>query len=125
MDRLSAIAAFRAVVDHGGYAAAARAVGRSKTALSKAVADLEAQLGVRLLQRSTRRMALTDPGRQFHARCVQLLADLEEAEAEATPKPTEVDTSHKILTTRAAEEVGIWTTRNVDYDEVEFTGARK
>jgi len=83
MDRLSAIAAFRAVVDHGGYAAAARAVGRSKTALSKAVADLESQLGVRLLHRSTRRMALTDPGRQFHARSVQLLADLEDAEAEA------------------------------------------
>ena len=90
MDRLSAIAAFRAVVDHGGYAAASRAVGRSKTALSKAVADLESELGVRLLQRSTRRIALTDPGRQFHGRCVLLLADLEDAESEARNAQTNV-----------------------------------
>ena len=90
MDRLSAISAFRAVVDHGGYAAAARAVGRSKTALSKAVADLESALGVRLLQRSTRQIALTEPGRQFHARSVQLLADLEDAEAEARDAQTNI-----------------------------------
>ena len=90
MDKLSAIAAFRAVVDHGVYAAAARAEGRSKTSLSKAVADLESQLGVRLLQRSTRRIALTDPGRQFHARCVQLLADLEDAEAGARDAQTNI-----------------------------------
>lgn len=83
MDRLAAMYAFRAVVDCGGFAAAARTSGRSKTALSKAVADLETHLGVRLLQRTTRRLALTDAGRQYHARCASLLADLEESESEA------------------------------------------
>jgi DNA-binding transcriptional LysR family regulator len=83
MDRLAAMYAFRAVVDHGGYAAAARALGRSKTALSKAVSDLESHLGVRLLQRSTRQISVTEAGRRFHARCVQLLADLEDTEGEA------------------------------------------
>ena len=83
MDRLAAMSAFKAVVDYGGYAAAARGGGRSKTALSKAVADLEAHLGVRLLQRTTRRLALTDAGRQYHARCTTLLAELDDADSEA------------------------------------------
>lgn len=83
MDRLAAMSAFKAVVDYGGYAAAARGSGRSKTALSKAVADLEAHLGVRLLQRTTRRLSLTEAGRQYHARCTTLLAELDEADGEA------------------------------------------
>lgn len=82
MDRLTAMYAFRAVVDHGGYAAAARALGRSKTGLSKAVTDLESHLGVRLLQRSTRKVVVTEAGRQYYVRCVQILADLEDSEGE-------------------------------------------
>ncbi len=69
---------FVAVVRHRGFSAAARATGIEKSRLSRRVAELEAQTGVRLLQRSTRRIALTEAGEQFYARC---LAVVEEAEA--------------------------------------------
>jgi DNA-binding transcriptional LysR family regulator len=81
-DRYGGIRAFVAVAEHGGFAAAAPALGLSPSAVGKAVQRLEARLGVRLLQRTTRAVALTDDGRRFHARCVQALADLAEAEAE-------------------------------------------
>lgn len=69
---------FVAVVRHRGFSAAARATGIEKSRLSRRVAELESQIGVRLLQRSTRRMALTEAGELFYARC---LAVVEEAEA--------------------------------------------
>jgi len=69
---------FVSVVRHRGFTAAARATGIEKTRLSRRVAELEKQLGVRLLYRSTRRIALTEAGEQFHERC---LAVVEEAEA--------------------------------------------
>ncbi len=91
MDRLQAMLAFRAVADSGSYSAAARQIGRSKALVSRLVADLESHLGARLLNRTTRRVSLTDVGRTYHARCVQLLADLDELEssardAQATPR---------------------------------------
>lgn len=81
-DRYGGIRAFVAVAEHGGFAAAAPALGLSPSAVGKAVQRLEIRLGVRLLQRTTRAVALTEDGRRFHARCVQALADLAEAEAE-------------------------------------------
>lgn len=81
MDRLHAMRAFRSVADTGSFSAAGRALGRSKTVVSKLVADLEAHLGTRLLHRTTRRVSLTEAGRAYHARCVQLLSDLEEMES--------------------------------------------
>lgn len=60
MDNLNDLAYFVAVVDHGGFSAAARATGLEKTRLSRRIAALESRLGVRLLQRSTRRIALTE-----------------------------------------------------------------
>ena len=91
MDRLHAMLAFRAVADTGSFSAAGRALGRSKTVISKLVADLEGHLGARLLNRTTRSVSLTEVGRQYHARCVQLLADLDEMEgiareAQASPR---------------------------------------
>ena len=91
MDRLHAMLAFRAVADTGSFSAAVRALGRSKTVISKLVADLEGHLGARLLNRTTRSVSLTEIGRQYHARCVQLLADLDEMEgiareAQASPR---------------------------------------
>jgi len=91
MDRLHAMLAFRAVADSGSFSAAGRALGRSKTVISKLVADLESHLGARLLNRTTRSVSLTEVGRQYHARCVQLLADLDELEgiareAQASPR---------------------------------------
>jgi DNA-binding transcriptional LysR family regulator len=80
MDRLQAITAFTRVVETGSFARAADRLGVSVSAVSRHVADLEAHLGVRLLNRTTRRLSLTEPGRAFHERSVQLLADLDEAE---------------------------------------------
>ncbi|MBU6484915.1 MAG: LysR family transcriptional regulator [Betaproteobacteria bacterium] len=80
MDRFQVIASFAKVVESGSFARAADRLGASVSAISRQVADLEAHLGVRLLNRTTRRLSLTESGRGFYERCVQLLADLEEAE---------------------------------------------
>ncbi len=69
---------FVSVVKHQGFSAAARATGVEKTRLSRRIAALEARLGVRLLQRSTRSIALTEAGQRFYAHC---LAAVEGAEA--------------------------------------------
>jgi DNA-binding transcriptional LysR family regulator len=81
MDRFQAVRAFVRVVELGSFAKAAARLGMSTSAVSRQVADLEAHLSVRLLQRTTRRLSLTDTGQSFYERGVQLLADLEEAEA--------------------------------------------
>ena len=83
MDRFHAIAAFAKVVETGSFARAAERLGVSVSAVSRQVADLEAHLDSRLLNRTTRRLSLTESGRVFYERCVQLLADLEEAEQSA------------------------------------------
>lgn len=69
---------FAAVVDHGGFSAAGRALGVPKSRLSKRVAQLEERLGVRLLQRTTRRFVVTEVGERFVTHC---RAVLEEAQA--------------------------------------------
>lgn len=69
---------FASVVQHNGFTAAARATGLEKTRLSRRVAELEQRVGLRLLQRSTRSIALTEAGERFYARC---LAAVESAEA--------------------------------------------
>jgi DNA-binding transcriptional LysR family regulator len=83
MDRLGAIQVFAQVVESGSFAKAAERLGLSTSATSRHVADLEAHLQTRLLNRTTRRVSLTESGRAFYERAVQLLADLEEAEQEA------------------------------------------
>src|SRR3982751_1424511 len=83
MDRFEAMEAFTRVVEMGSFARAAERLDVSGSSVSRHVSDLEAHLGARLLNRTTRRLSLTEPGRVFHERCVQLLADLEEAEASA------------------------------------------
>lgn len=69
MEDLNDLYYFAAVVQHNGFSAAARATGVEKTRLSRRVAELERRLGVRLLQRSTRRLALTEAGQRFHVLC--------------------------------------------------------
>jgi DNA-binding transcriptional LysR family regulator len=75
---------FAAVVDAGSFVRASESLDMSKAAVSRYVADLEQRLGVRLLQRTTRKLSLTEEGRSFHGRCKALLAELEEAESEIT-----------------------------------------
>ncbi|MCB8881221.1 LysR family transcriptional regulator [Acidisoma cellulosilytica] len=81
MDRLSGLDAFVGTADLGSFAAAGRVLGLSASAVGKAVSKLEAQLGVRLFQRSTRSIRLTEEGRMFHERCRRILDDLGDAEA--------------------------------------------
>ena len=80
MDTLSGITVFSAVAEAGGFTAAARTLGLSKSAVSKQVAELEDRLGARLFDRTTRRVALTEIGRAYHARCRRILDDAREAE---------------------------------------------
>lgn len=70
MEDLNDLYFFAAVVQHNGFTAAARATGVEKTRLSRRVAELEQRVGLRLLQRSTRSIALTEAGERFYARCV-------------------------------------------------------
>ena len=86
MDRFLEMQAFNAVVEAGSFVKASQALAMSKAAVSRYVVDMETRLGVRLLHRTTRRLALTDAGQVFHARSKELLAELEEAEAEATSR---------------------------------------
>ncbi len=72
---------FAQVVEHGGFTAAARALGLPKSRLSRRLAHLEDQLGIRLIQRTTRRFALTEVGQDYHRRCLAMLAEAEAADA--------------------------------------------
>ncbi|MGV3681559.1 MAG: LysR family transcriptional regulator [Acidovorax sp.] len=83
MDHLDTLRCFIAVADAGGFAAAARRLGVSATAVTRAIAALEARLSVLLFQRSTRTVRLTEAGERFLADCRPLLTDLHEAEQAA------------------------------------------
>jgi len=84
MDRLAAIRVFAQVVETGSFAKAAERLALSTSAASRHLAELEAHLQTRLLNRTTRRVSLTESGRAFYERAVQVLADLAEAEEEAS-----------------------------------------
>ncbi len=81
MDKLRAIDTFVHIVDGGSLTAAAGALNTSLPSVVRQLAALEAALDVRLLNRTTRRLALTDEGREYYERAKRLLADVEDAEA--------------------------------------------
>lgn len=83
MDPLDGIAAFARVVDSGSFSAAARRLTISKSAVSAHVARLERRLGVRLLNRTTRRLSLTEAGAAYYRHCARIVADAEAAEQAA------------------------------------------
>lgn len=83
MDRLAAMRAYVLVVEAGSFVRAAERLGASTSSTSRLIADLESHLGARLLNRTTRKLSLTETGQAYYERCVQLLADVEEAEAAA------------------------------------------
>ena len=81
MDRLQTMQTFVRVVDEGGFTAAARVLDIDQALVTRQVADLESHLGVKLLERTTRSMRLTDAGETFLARCRDILSEVAEAEA--------------------------------------------
>src|SRR5256885_7786083 len=83
MDRVDNIAVFAEVAERGSFAAAARHLKRSPAAVTRAVAELEARLGVRLLNRTTRAVSMTEAGERFLAGAQRVLADLREIEQAA------------------------------------------
>ena len=83
MDRFASITAFVKVAESGGFSAAGRRLNLSKATVSDQVQTLENALGVRLSNRTTRRVSLTEIGRIYYERCVQILHDLEEADETA------------------------------------------
>lgn len=80
MDKFESLRAFTQVVREGGFAAAARKMGLSRSAVNKLVLNLENNLKVQLLYRTTRKVTPTETGLAFYERCVNILTDLEEAE---------------------------------------------
>src|ERR1700748_3513306 len=83
MDRIDAMQAFVAVADLRGFAPAARKLGLSPSGPTRLISALEERLGARLLQRTTRSVALTDAGARYLERARRILADVEEAELAA------------------------------------------
>ena len=81
MDRLQAMQVFSRVVEAGSFVRAAEKLGLSTTAVSRHISDLENHLGTRLLQRTTRKLHLTEAGSQFHLRVQQILEDIQDAES--------------------------------------------
>jgi DNA-binding transcriptional LysR family regulator len=93
MDRLTSLTAFVRVVDSGGFSAAGRRLKMSTTMVSNHVQALENRLGARLLHRTTRKVSLTEVGKAYYDRCVQILADIEQADdiagaQQSTPRGT-------------------------------------
>ncbi|KKW68267.1 LysR family transcriptional regulator [Lampropedia cohaerens] len=89
MNRALEMEVFVAVVDAGSFVRAGDALAMSKAAVSRHVDALERRLGVRLLQRTTRRLSLTEEGNGFYHHCKEILAAIEAAEAEATSRVLE------------------------------------
>ncbi|MBX9847603.1 MAG: LysR family transcriptional regulator [Xanthobacteraceae bacterium] len=81
MQDLNDLYLFAKVVEHGGFAMAARAIGVQKSKLSRRIAVLEDRLGVRLLQRSSRRFSVTDVGQEFYQHCLAMIVEADAAQS--------------------------------------------
>ncbi len=82
MDRIAGMEAFVAVVEAGGFQAAARQLGISRALVSKRLSALEHTLGVQLLHRTTRRLSVTGPGSAFYESCQRILSEYRDAAGE-------------------------------------------
>ncbi|MFM0591792.1 MULTISPECIES: LysR family transcriptional regulator [Paraburkholderia] len=90
MDRFQELNAFIAVVEAGGFSAAARRTGDSQSAISKSIGALEKRLGVMLFNRSTRSVTLTDQGQRYYDRTKPLVDEMDEADSELSSSTLEV-----------------------------------
>jgi DNA-binding transcriptional LysR family regulator len=117
---LSGVTILAAVVESGSFARAAVALGMSDSGVGRAVARLEDRVGVRLLDRTTRSMALTDEGRRFYEQVAPSLTDIEEAATEASGAPAvvrgrlRVDLDPFFSRLLLAEHLGNFLDRNPD-----------
>lgn len=82
MDKLKNMAIFTAIVDHGSLSSAANALGRSVATVTRGLAELEQHLGVRLINRSTRSLSVTQEGLEYVTHCRQLLAQIQTVESQ-------------------------------------------
>ena len=123
MDRLTSMSAFVRVVDAGGFSAAGRKLNMSTTMVSNHVQALEDRLGARLLQRTTRKVSLTEISKTYYDRCIQILADIEQADdiagaLQSTPRGTlRIYTNTHIvqfLSPVVAEFLATWPDAKVD-----------
>ena len=123
MDRWAAMQSFVRVVENGSFVAAADRLALSTSSLSRQIAELEQHLGARLLNRTTRRLSLTESGQAFYERAVSLLNDLAEAEAiagqaAAQPRGTlRLTCSHNMAQRRIAPAIATFVER---YPDVKF-----
>jgi len=90
MNRFHELNAFIAVVEAGGFSAAARRTGDSQSSVSKAIGALEKRLGVMLFNRSTRSVTLTDQGHRYYERTKPLVDEMDEADSELTSSTLDV-----------------------------------
>lgn len=96
MDKFESMHAFTQVVEEGNFAAAARKMQLSRSAVNKLVINLENHLGVQLLYRTTRQVTPTDTGRAFYERCIEILSSLAEAELAVSKQHNEPKGTLKI-----------------------------
>lgn len=114
MDRLLSMRVFERVVDEGSFAAAARAMDMSAPVVTRLVADLEEHLGTRLLQRTTRKLALTDAGESYLQRVRAILHEIDDAEAAAAASTRDLRGTIRIVaapvlaTNFLAPMVAVW-----------------
>lgn len=97
MDRLQSLRVFQQVVDEGGFAAAARKMDLAPAVVTRLISDLEKHLGVRLLQRTTRRLSLTQAGERYLERLRTILAELEDADAMVQSESHEISGIVRVL----------------------------
>lgn len=118
MDRLQSMRVFQRVVEEGSFAAAARALDMSPAVVTRLVADLEQSLGTRLLQRTTRKLSLTEAGNEYGARLHSILQDIDEAEMAAAAHSQELQGTVRVLSTPTmasyfiAPNIALWRARH-------------
>jgi DNA-binding transcriptional LysR family regulator len=109
---------FQRVIDEGGFAAAARALELSPAAVTRLIGDLEAHLGARLIQRTTRRLSLTDAGEAYLESLRAILREIDDAESAAVASTRELHGTLHILSTPVlathllAPRIGRWRARH-------------
>jgi DNA-binding transcriptional LysR family regulator len=107
---LNHVSAFVRVVQDGSFTAAARALGLPKSSVSRSIAQLEHDLGVRLLHRTTRKLHLTDAGTAFHNRVSRALADIDEATSAASDLQRELRGPIRVT---APVDLGVWAVASI------------